>query len=110
MNHIYNIGNNKVVCIKRYAGKTYRGISKCDISHDNFDENVGMQLAKLRCDVKIAKKKLLRAAEKTQEAKSIHSAAEENYRYQLSRYNSIQQEYTKLFSELADLENKLINE
>lgn len=110
MDHIYNICNNKVVCIKKYAGKTYRGISKCDTSYDEFDEELGMKLAKLRCDVKIARKKLLRAAEKTQEARSVHLAAEENYRYQLSRYNSIQEEYTKLFSELADLENKLINE
>lgn len=54
--------NNKVIVVSRFAGKPVRGVSKCD-PKDTFDEKFGENLAKARCDKKVAEKRLARALE-----------------------------------------------
>ena len=58
MRHMFSIGDNKVVCISKYAGKPVRGIAKCDPEYDEFDVETGKELAQSRCDVKVANKRV----------------------------------------------------
>jgi hypothetical protein len=46
-----------VVAVSTFAGKTYRGIAKCDPG-DTWDEDYGKRLAAARCSVKIATKRI----------------------------------------------------
>lgn len=52
--------DNKVICISTFAKKVVRGIAKCS-PNDNFNIEIGRKLAQLRCDEKIAKKRMERA-------------------------------------------------
>lgn len=61
MKYFYQVDNNTVYCVAKYAGRGIVGIAKCNTDYDEFDEEKGKQLAKLRCDVKIAKKRCKRA-------------------------------------------------
>lgn len=72
----------KVICLSSYGGKTVRGIAKCNDT-DTFDETVGKQLAKLRCDAKIARKRAKHAS--TQYAAALAAAAAANARVQKMR-------------------------
>ena len=56
----YNDGKNKIVAVSTYAGRTVRGIAKCD-PRDNFDVTKGEDLAMARCAEKIAAKRMRRA-------------------------------------------------
>ena len=56
----YTDGTGKTICLSSYAGKTVRGISKCD-PNDNYNEVTGKLLAQARCDAKIAKKRFKNA-------------------------------------------------
>lgn len=60
MNFVYNITDTKIVCIAKYAGRTVRGVAKCH-PEDSFDLEKGRELARCRCEHKIAEKKLKRA-------------------------------------------------
>ncbi len=51
---------NSVIAISTYAGKTVKGIAKCD-PRDGFDSEKGKQLAIARCAAKIAYKRQERA-------------------------------------------------
>lgn len=51
--HFYYDGKGKTICVSHYAGKAYRGVSKCAPS-DTYDKEMGAYIAKLRCDRKIA--------------------------------------------------------
>ena len=58
---------NMVIAITTYAGKTVKAYAKCH-SDDTFDVEFGENLAKARCDVKVAKKRAARAKKKYAEA------------------------------------------
>lgn len=62
----YTDGKTKVVAVSTYAGKTVRGVAKCDIN-DTFSLDRGMELAAARCNEKVAKKRLTRAENKRRE-------------------------------------------
>ena len=55
--YTYSINGNTIYCMTYYAGKTIRGVAKCDPT-DEFSEETGMKLAKARCDYKLAIKKV----------------------------------------------------
>ena len=67
----YNDGKNKIVAVSTYAGKTVRGVAKCD-PRDNFDMTKGEDLAMARCAEKIAAKRMRRAQNEL--AKAEHAA------------------------------------
>lgn len=52
---------NKVVAVSTYEGKIVRGVAKCD-PRDEFDAELGKQLAAARCNQKIAQKRVKRAS------------------------------------------------
>lgn len=56
----YLAGERKVIVVSRYAGKVVRGVAKCSPG-DAFDAEKGEALARLRCDEKIAVKRVARA-------------------------------------------------
>lgn len=68
---------NQVICVSHYAGKAVRGIAKCAPS-DEFDEEFGKKLAQLRCDLKVAQKRYMRAIDKLNDADEACAIAEEH--------------------------------
>lgn len=56
----YTDGSNKIVAVSSYAGKTVRGVAKCD-PRDSFNQEAGQDLAVARCAMKIADKRYARA-------------------------------------------------
>lgn len=72
MKYVFSHGPNKdgvdvICCVSHFAGKPVRGFAKCN-PIDQFDLEKGMQLAQLRCDAKIAEKRVKRAQQKFSEA------------------------------------------
>ena len=56
----YSDGANKIVAVSSYAGRTVRGVAKCD-PRDNFNRSKGEELAQARCNLKVAIKRYKRA-------------------------------------------------
>ena len=53
----YTNGENIVVAVASYAGRTIRGVAKCS-DQDEFDLETGKKLAAARCAVKIARERV----------------------------------------------------
>lgn len=68
----YTNGVDKVIVTSTYAGKTVRGIAKCS-SEDNFDLEIGKQLAKARCDEKVAYKRMRSAQRRLEHTRQVVS-------------------------------------
>lgn len=60
-------GDQKVIAVSTYAGRTVRGTAICH-PQDTFDLEKGKEIAAARCAVKIAAKRMKRAERKRQEA------------------------------------------
>lgn len=56
----FYVGKNKIVAVSTYAGKTVRGVAKCD-PRDEFDIEKGKALAAARCAERVAAKRQARA-------------------------------------------------
>ena len=54
--------DNKTIVVSKYAGKTVRGVAKC-APGDLYNAVSGEDLARLRCDEKIAVKRVARSQE-----------------------------------------------
>lgn len=65
---------NKIIAISTYAGKTVRGVAKCD-PRDTFDVEKGKEIAAMRCAHKIAQKRMKRANRKYEEAMKAYANA-----------------------------------
>ena len=76
--------DNKVIAVSTYAGKTVRGVAKCN-PEDTFSLEHGQALAAARCNEKIAMKRLDRAMRKVNEAKDALDAAQ-NYYERMCKY------------------------
>ena len=81
----YSNGKNLVIAKSTYAGKTVKGIAKCDPS-DTFDIEYGKKIAEARCDYKIAKKRCNRAKNKMAEAAALLEEAQNYYDRMTSYY------------------------
>lgn len=66
--------NNKVIAVSTYAGRTVKGVAKCNPG-DEFSMDKGKELAAARCAVKIARKRLNRAQRKENEAVAAYRQA-----------------------------------
>ena len=72
---IFTTNNDKtVIAVSTFAGKTVRGVAKCDPS-DTPDIEKGIKLAILRCDEKISTKKVARGIMKVKAAQAEVDAA-----------------------------------
>ena len=74
----YYTTNNKVIAVSTYAGKTVRGVAKCD-PRDTFDLEKGKVLAAKRCNEKVAKRRYARAQKRVKEAERDLWAAQKHY-------------------------------
>lgn len=83
---IFTNSANDVIAVSTYAGKTVKGIAKCD-PRDTFDMDKGVEIAEARCAKKVADKRLTRARKKYAEAKRMLSEAE-SYLDRMSDYVS----------------------
>ena len=63
----YYITDNKIIAVTTYAGKTVRGVAKCD-PHDTYDFDKGKALATARCNLKVAEKRRKQASQRRLEA------------------------------------------
>ena len=75
MKYHYAYGKNKVIAISSFAGKTVRGVAKC-APNDEFNKELGEELAAARCGAKIAEKRLARAGMKLDEALELLELAQ----------------------------------
>ena len=73
----YYTAGNKIIAVSTYAGKTVKGIAKCD-PKDEFDLDGGKRLAAARCQRKVSAKRLKRAQKKQAEA---YAAVEEAVKF-----------------------------
>lgn len=106
MKYIYNIAENKVVCVSHFAGRAVRGIAKCDTNCDTFDVESGKELSQARCDVKVAEKRAKRARQKVAEAVEAYEQAKK-YLDKMHRYsNDAEAELNQAVLHLQDVESK----
>ena len=69
------VTGNKVIAISSYAGKTVKGIAKCH-PNDEFNEEIGKNLAAARCNRKIAEKRYKRAKMQYDNIEMLQQAVE----------------------------------
>lgn len=102
----YIVTPNKVIVLTKYAGRPVRGIAKCS-PNDDFNEDVGRELAQLRCDVKVAKLRMKRAQKKLAEAAEAWRRADEHIADMEDYYYNSRAEYENLLEIEADMLGKL---
>ena len=101
----YN-SDNKVIAVSTYAGKTVRGVAKCD-PEDTFYLKDGQELAAARCREKIAEKRLNRATRKYAEAYNEYKAAQ-NYLNKMFKYLSdAEKQLDEAHKNVEDVLNKI---
>lgn len=106
MKYIYNIAENKVVCVSHFAGKAVRGIAKCDPTCDTFDVESGKELSRARCDVKVSAKRVKRANQKVEEASNAYEYAKKRLEKMLEYANDANAELNNAILHLYDVESK----
>lgn len=106
MRYKYFYSGNQVVCVSTFAGRRVRGVAKCDPT-DTFDEDKGAMLAKLRCDLKIAKKRKKRAIEKYNDAYDAYIKAGDYVDAMGLYFADAQIEYDNLQKSLKEFESEL---
>lgn len=84
----------KIIRTKKFAGKSYRGIAKCD-PVDDYDQEKGEELALARCEAKIANKKM-------QIAILRFNTAQKQLRYAYDRMIKANNYYNKAIHELNE--------
>lgn len=82
--HTYTNNKDIVVVTSTYAGKVVRGVAKCS-PNDEFNLEYGEELAKARCDFKVAELRWKRAYSKLQEAMD-EAVKAEAYRERMECY------------------------
>lgn len=82
----YKGKDNRIVAVSTYAGKTVKGVAKCD-PRDEYNETLGKKLAALRCNLKVATKREARAKKMVIQARKELNAAQGRYD-KMSKYFS----------------------
>lgn len=100
---IYNAGDRKIIAVSRYGGKVVRGVAKCSPG-DEFDAEKGEKLARLRCDEKIAIKRVARSKEAYADACAALAKAQARVAAMSEYMKDAAAEYAQVTSELAALE------
>ena len=102
----YTDGNGRTICVSTFAKKVVKGIAKCSPA-DTYDDDVGKNLARLRCDMKVAKKRLNKAKERWMQDSDFYILArkwvDESQKY-LADASRI---YSEACKNLNDYENSL---
>lgn len=104
VNYKFYKSDNKVIALSSFAGKTIKGVAKCDPS-DVFSAEFGEKLAAARCNKKVAFKRLKYANAKLLEA----SVAAEKAQKRLSLMTDYYADSIKRYKESNDEVNNLLN-
>lgn len=64
----------EIIALSSYCGSVVKGVAKCN-PEDNFDANTGEMLAALRCNLKVAEKRLNNSVNKLAESQANFDAA-----------------------------------
>lgn len=88
----------KVYAVSSYAGRSVKGGAKCD-PRDEFNEESGKHLAALRCNKKVAERRMARAAARLEEAEDWLRRAEKSV-----------EKYREYYGDAADLLAEAKNE
>ena len=99
----YLAGEKKIIVVSRYAGKVVRGVAKC-APDDAFDMQKGEKLARLRCDEKIAEKRVARSQAAYVEAVANLMAAQKRLNDMKEYMDDAAAEYADVQAELAAVE------
>lgn len=94
--------DNQVIAVSTFAGRTVKGIAKCD-PHDEFSMENGKRLAALRCNNKITAKRLKRAALRYVEAEKAVAEAQKYAKRMEQYYCDAKAENAEAVEELRDL-------
>ena len=97
----YLAGEKKIVVVSRYAGKVVRGVAKCSPG-DTYDVKKGEKLARLRCDEKIAEKRVARSQAAYVEAVANLMAAQKRVNDMKQYMDDAAAEYDTVQEELAN--------
>lgn len=95
--------NRTVKCLSSFAGVPVQGIAKCD-PEDEFDETYGAEIAKARCDLKIAEKRRKRSLKKYYEALVAAQVANER----LSRMKAYMKDAEAEYSSMLKFVKRLV--
>ena len=95
----YTDGVGKIIAVSTYAGKVVRGVAKCD-PKDEFDMSKGRELAKARCDCKIAEKRKRRAAKEKAKAAAALTRAYEHFSKMSNYFSDASNDVDKMRKEL----------
>ena len=95
-------GGLTIVAASTYAGKTVKGYAKCD-PRDEFDIEKGKKLAAARCNLKIAEKRKMRAADKYMDAASEADKAAEYFDRMKQYFMDADDQVDAAAAELRDL-------
>ena len=82
----YVDSNNSIYAVSSYAGKTVRGVSKCD-PKDEFNMDKGKELAAARCQAKVSTLRLKRATKKLNEAEKALEKSQAHYDNMVKYFN-----------------------
>ena len=97
----YSDGKGKIVIVSTYAGKTVRGVAKCN-PNDNFEEAAGVELATLRCDAKVADKRVKRARAKYDEAAMAFNTANTAFEKAIAYLSNAEREKVEADKKMSD--------
>jgi uncharacterized protein YdaU (DUF1376 family) len=102
----YYQNGNKIIAVSTYAGKTVRGVSVCH-GNDSFNLDTGKKLAALRCNEKIAAKRMKRAADKFAAAEQAVIKAKRQCELMRHYYTDAVNNYNAASLETEDMINSL---
>ncbi len=102
----YVENGNTVIAISSYAGKTVKGVAKCD-PNDEFNLESGKKLAAARCNEKVCKQRLRRA-------NTLYTLIEKTVNYwqaeleKVTRYaDDAREEYIEARNELSAIQEEM---
>lgn len=98
----YTDGYKKVICVSHYAGKSVKGVANCSDA-DEFNFNIGKNIAQARCDEKIALRKFQRAIARRNEIEEEINRLCKKKSSLLDRVDAAAKEYREMRDKLENI-------
>ena len=101
-----NSDTREIIAIASYLGSIVKGYAKC-APRDTFDSASGEMLAALRCNEKVAEKRMSNAVDKVSEAVVNLKKAQDEYNKAMKYLEHARSEYEEAGKMLDDFEKTL---
>ena len=98
--------NNKIICVSTFAKKDVKGVAKCS-PEDKFDIKIGYELARLRCDEKVALKRLEKARKRYTKAVKEMNVVKNEFDSACIYLSNSSEDYTKAMIHRKEFEKIL---